>query len=135
MINQELIEKLYNSDKERLSEILTSTPSQALPTVTQADVKNTFITRYFVRQVTDKNFIIEVDNVQYEELIENPRFVTAKIKWQIVGKKQSMKLLNGVVIPGVEEINRTVVSEADLTFGGLLKYITSYVEYWFAEEV
>lgn len=135
MIDQELLEKLYNSDKERLSEILTSTPTQVLPTVTQTDAIAGFITRYFARQVTDKNFIVEVDNTQYEELKENPRFVTTKIKWQIVGKKQNMTLLNGVIISGVEDINRIVVSEADLTFGGLLRYITSYLEYWFAEEV
>lgn len=135
MIDQELLEKLYDSDKERLTEILTSTPAQVLPTVTQVDVKNKFIMRYFVRQVTDKNFIVEVDNIQYEEFKENPRFVTVKIKWQIVGKKQNMTLLNGIVISGVQDTNRTVVSEADLTFGGLLRYITNYLEYWFAEEV
>lgn len=135
MIDEELLEKLYNSDKEQLSEILTSTPSQVLPIVTQADAKTGFIMRYFVRQVTDKDFIVEVDNTQYDELKENPRFVTAQIKWKIVGKKQNMTLLNGITIYGVEDTNRVVVSEADLTFGGLLKYITSYVEYWFAEEV
>jgi hypothetical protein len=110
-------------------------PSQVLPTVTQTDAKNKFIMRYFVRQVTDKDFIVEVDNSQYEEFKENPRFITTTVKWKIVGKKQNMTLLNGVTIFGVEDTNRVVVSEADLTFGGLLKYITSYLGYWFAEEV
>ena len=135
MIDIKLLQKLYKSDEQRLTQILEETPTQSLPIVTQADAKNGFIIRYFARQVTDKNFIVEVDNTQYEELKENPRFVTTKIKWQIVGKKQNMTLLNGVIISGVEDINRIVVSEADLTFGGLLRYITSYLEYWFAEEV
>lgn len=135
MIDADLIQKLYKSDEQRLTRILDEMPTQSLPIVTQSDAKNKFITRYFVRQVTDKDFIVEVDNSQYEELKENPRFVTTQIKWKIVGKKQNMTLLNGVTIYGVEDTNRVVVSEADLTFGGLLKYITSYLEYWFAEEV
>jgi hypothetical protein len=135
MIDIDLIQKLYKSDEQRLTRILDEMPTQSLPIVTQTDAKNGFIIRYFVRQVTDKGFIVEVDNSQYEELKENPRFVTTTVKWKIVGKKQNMTLLNGVTIYGVEDTNRVVVSEADLTFGGLLKYITSYLEYWFAEEV
>jgi len=135
MIDTDLLQKLYKSDEQRLTNTLDKMPSQVLPIVTQSDAKNKFIMRYFVRQVTDKDFIVEVDNSQYYELKENPRFVTTEIKWKIVGKKQNMTLLNGVTIFGVEDTNRVVVSEADLTFGGLLKYITSYLEYWFAEEV
>lgn len=135
MIDTVLLQKLYKTDEQRLTRILDEMPTQSLPIVTQTDAKNGFITRYFVRQVTDKNFIVEVDNSQYEELIENPRFVTAKIKWQIVGKKQTLQKNNGIYVYGVEDINRIAVSEVDLTFGGLLKYITSYLEYWFAEEV
>ena len=135
MIDTDLLRKLYKSDEQRLTNTLDKMPSQVLPSVTQSDAKNKFITRYFVRQVNDKDFIVEVDNSQYEEFKETPRFVTTQIKWKIVGKKQNMTLLNGVTIYGVEDTNRIVVSEADLTFGGLLKYITSYLEYWFAEEV
>jgi hypothetical protein len=135
MIDTELIQKLYKSDEQRLTDTLDKIPSQVLPIITQSDAKNKFIIRYFVRQVTDKDFIVEVDKNQYGEFKENPRFVTTQIKWKIVGKKQNMTLLNGVTIFGVEDTNRVVVSEADLTFGGLLRYITSYLEYWFAEEV
>ena len=135
MIDADLLQKLYKSDERQLTDILDKMPLQVLPTVTQTDAKNGFIIRYFVRQVTDKNFIVEVDNSQYEEFKENPRFVTTTVKWKIVGKKQNMTLSNGSKIFGVEDANRVVVSEADLTFGGLLKYITSYLEYWFAEEV
>jgi len=135
MINTDLLEKLYKSDEQRLTNILDIMPTQVLPIVTQTDAKNKFIMRYFVRQVTDKNFIVEVDNSQYTDFKENPRFVTTQIQWKIVGKKQDMVLSNGITMIGVEHTNRIVVSEADLTFGGLLKYITSYLEYWFAEEV
>ena len=37
------------------------------------------------------------------------------------------KGINGATIYGVEDTNRVTVSEADLTFGGLLIYITSYL--------
>ena len=135
MIDIALVQKLYKSNEQKLIDILDKMPSQVLPTVTQTDAKNKFIIRYFVRQVTDKDFIVEVDNSQYEEFKENPRFVATAVKWKIVGKKQNMTLLNGTTIFGVEDTNRVTVSETDLTFGGLLRYITSYLEYWFAEEV
>jgi hypothetical protein len=134
-IDTKLLQSLYKSNEQQLTDILDKMPSQVLPTVTQTDAKEGFIIRYFVRQVTDKNFVVEVDNNQYQEFKENPRFVTTTVKWKIVGKKQNMTLSNGVTIFGVEDANRVTVSEADLTFGGLLIYITSYVEYWFAEEV
>jgi len=134
-IDSKLLQSLYKSDEQRLTDILDKMPSQVLPTVTQVDAKNGFIMRYFVRQVTDKNFVVEVDSTQYTEFKENPRFVTTTVKWKIVGKKQNMTLSNGATIYGVEDTNRVTVSEADLTFGGLLIYITSYLEYWLVEEV
>ena len=92
MIDLALVQKLYKSNEQQLIDTLDKMPSQVLPTVTQTDAKNKFIMRYFVRQVTDKDFIVEVDNSQYEEFKETPRFVTTQIKWKIVGKKKKMTI-------------------------------------------
>lgn len=134
MIDVDLIKKLYKDKESELSDILDKTPVQRLPIVTQQDTKRGFLTRYFVRQVNDVNYVVEVDKNQYEDFKENPRFITTKLEWKIVGKKETIRYNTGVNSYGVEDINRITVADTDLTFGGLRKYISSYLEYWVAEK-
>lgn len=133
MIDEEIAKTLYNKKPINFKD-LQAVPQQVRPTVTQSDAIKGFIERYFVRQVNDTAFIVEVDKRQYEEFKDNPRFITTSIKWRIVGKKENLTF-NGKIVPGVEENNRRDVENVDLTFGHLRKYITTYLEYWVAEEV
>lgn len=135
MIDMNLLIKLYEDNERELTEILDVTPTPVPVIITQSDVRTGYVTRYFVRLVNDKNFVVEIDKNQYENLKENPRFLTVKLQWKIVGKKETLKLRSGVNIFGVEDINRIEVANVDLTFEGLRRYITNYLEYWFAEEV
>jgi hypothetical protein len=128
MIDRDLLNLL--SKKRQIEKILEQTPQPVRPTVTQADADNGFITRYFIRQTTDKTFIVEVDVKQYDSLKDNPRFVTTKIKWKIIGKLETTKLPNGINLFGVRDQNRITVADADLTFGGLRDYISNYGELW-----
>lgn len=134
MIDKELLSKIYKKDEITLEEMLDKTPVPKLPIVTQQDVKNKYITRYFVRLVNDKDYIVEVDKTQYQNFKENIRFLTTEIKWKIVGKKETDKLNTGINIHGVEDQNRITVADADLTFGGLSRYIMNYLEYWVSEK-
>ena len=133
MINNGLAKYLYRKDGINFK-YLEELPQQVKPIVTKSDAVRGFIERYFVRQTNDNAFIVEVDKVQYERFRDNPRFITAKLQWKIVGKKENI-IRNGLTVPGVEEYNKMQVNQMDLTFGGLRKYIASYLEYWFAEEV
>lgn len=135
MIDTKLLHLLYKSNEQELLTILDAMPNPVIPVVTQTDALEGFITRYFIHQVTDVNFILEVDKYQYEKFKENPRFAVTKIKWKIVGKKETIILNNNVNVYGVEDLNKIAVANVDLTFRGLRNYITNYLEYWFAEEV
>lgn len=134
MIDQKLLDLLYKNKEQQLKEFLEVIPQQVPPVVTQKDVMNGYITRYFVRQTNDTLFITEVDKKQYQEFKTNPRFIVTQIKWKIVGKKETLKLDNGSNVYGISDQNKITVSEADLTFRGLRTYITNYLEYWFSEE-
>jgi len=135
-IDQDTLNKLYKPSKAKnIAEFLETSPRVVKPVVTVEDAKQKYITRYFIRQVTDKNYVMEIDSTQYEQFSENPLYITVEVKWKIVGKKESIKKSQYVVIPGVEEQNKNAVIDADLTFGGLRRYITNYLEYWFAEDV
>jgi predicted transcriptional regulator len=133
MIDMKLLQQLYKPRQKELMAILDTTPKQVMPVVIQSDARIGFIVRYFVRQVNDISFIVEVDRKQYDDFKENPRFIVTKLNWKIVGKKETVYLQNNTSIYGVEDQNKLIVSEADLTFGGLGGYINNYLEYWLAE--
>lgn len=134
MIDKEILSKLYKENEKELEEQLQQTPIPVAPVVTQLEAKTGYFIRYFIRQVTDKDYVVEIDKKQYERLKSNPRFMVTTVKWKIIGKKETIKYNTGVNLHGVEEINRIAVANADLTFGGLRKYITNYLEYWIAEK-
>jgi len=133
-IDTTILNSLYKRAQARqITEILEQSPVFTRPTVTLNDVERKYMTRYFIRPVNDPNYIVEIDSTQYEQFVDNPRYITTEIKWKIIGKKESIKKSEYVVVSGVEEQNRNAVSQADLTFGGLQRYITNYLEFWFSE--
>lgn len=134
MIDNELLEKFFINKKQELTSILEPHPYAVPPVVTQSDVSSGYITRYFVRVVNDREYVVEVDKKQYQNLKNNPRFVTTTVKWKIIGKKETITLQTGINLYGVEDLNKISVANADLTFGGLRKYISSYLDYWVAEK-
>lgn len=133
MINTNLFSLIY-SDNNKLVTQLQETPEIATPIITQSDVENRFFSRYFVRPTNEKNYVVEVDNKQYSNFKQNPRFNTVEVKWKIVGKKETIELFPNVYLYGVEDVNRQEVISQDLTFGGLREYITNYTEFWFSED-
>ena len=132
MIDQDLL-KLFNNPDE-IAKILENVPQQVKPVVTQSDADSGFMIRYFVRQVNDASFIVEVDKNQYSKFKENARFVVTELKWKIVGKLETVKLQNGANLYGVKDLNKIAVADTDLTFGGLRNYITDYGEFWLREQ-
>jgi hypothetical protein len=134
MIDEELLTKLYKDKESDLREILDKTPEPKKPFVVQKDAENGFVIRYFVRLVNDKDFVVEVDQTQYQDFKANPRFIATQLKWKIIGKKETYKLNTGVNVYGVADQNRIAVSNTDLTFGGLSRYISDYLEFWIAEK-
>jgi hypothetical protein len=134
MIDQELLSILKKESDTSFIKGLTAQPVKHIPVITQADARSTFLTRYFVRSVNDLYSTIEIDKKQYESFKNNPRFITIELEWKIIGKKETQTLLSGIPLYGVSDTNRIAVADADLTFGGLRRYITDYLEFWIAEE-
>lgn len=132
-ISYSLAKKVYPTIEPTQFEPFEILPEPHKPVVTINNVTDGFINRYFTRVANDKNYIVEINQNNYGVFSKNPRYVTTEIVWKIIGKKETIIKPSGVRIPGVEDFNRETVSQADLTFGGLYKYITNYLEYWFAE--
>jgi hypothetical protein len=128
-----LINKIYPKDKKNILEQFEKSPVVTPPIVTLQDVENKYLKRYFVRPSNHIDYVSEIDERQYSDFKTNPRFITAMVKWRIVGKKDNTILSNGVTSMGVRDTNKESVRKADLTFGGIHKYITDYTEYWQSE--
>lgn len=135
MIDRNLLNSIFNNklDVKRWSKILEEKPEPYLPIVTKSDIERKFIDRYFVRSANDKGNVTEVDQVQYQNFVENPRFVAVRLKWKIVGKKETDIGPTGIVNRGVREHNQEEVKRADVLFKVLYKYITDYTQLWVAE--
>lgn len=133
MIDSELLQKIYSTKAAEYTRFIDKMPSQTKPIITQQDVLNKYVIRYFLRIVNDKSFIIETNNREYSVFVSNPRFIGCELNWKIVGRKETIALKNGSNLYGVEDANRITVADADLTFGGLRTYISDYLEYWFSE--
>lgn len=128
-----LFKKLYPTNADRMIKKLEAIPEYVRPVVTLSDKQDKFITRYFVRQMNDVSLITEIDKKQYLDFKTNSRFVVAMVQWKIVGKLETITQTNNIQIYGVNDLNRIAVANADLTFGGLRKYITNYSEFWLGE--
>jgi len=135
MLEPRVVEELYKKKEQKLKELLNIYPTSIRPIVTQKDVTLGYIMRYFIRPVNDKTVVMEIDKNQYENLKSNTRFITASVKWKIVGVKETRTLLTGITIYGIGDMNRIEVANVDLNFGGLKTYISDYLEFWFSESL
>lgn len=109
-------------------------PTLSKPIITLTNVQDKFVERYFVQLVNDKDYIVEVNDKQFEQFKSNPRFTAISVQWRIVGVRDSIKRKDGIVEWGVAEINRQAILSADLTMNGIQKYITNYLEFWQSEK-
>lgn len=133
MTDKNLFKKLYPNVSDSTIKKLEAIPEYVRPVVILSNKEDGFITRYFVRKITDTSMIIEVDKKQYTEFKSNTRFITAEVRWKIVGKKETIKQSNDIELLGTIDTNKIAVTNADLTFGGLRNYITNYSEFWVGE--
>lgn len=133
MLERQVVDEIYKKREQEFQELLNINPVPVRPIVTQNDVRQGYIMRYFIRPVNDTTMIAEIDKNQYENLKSNPRFITASVKWKIVGVKETKTFFTGVNMYGVRDMNRIEIANIDVKFGGLKTYISDYLEFWFSE--
>jgi hypothetical protein len=136
MIDRNLIDNLIRNNKEwlNIAEKGIQSPTQYFPIITQDNLRDGYLYRYFAK-VVNQNDIVEINEYDYEQIKDNPRFVIAKIKWKIIGVIETTKTFSGATSYGVRELNTRAIEKADLTFGGLRGYIRDYIQYWVGESI
>jgi hypothetical protein len=132
-INTDLLNKLYPNTSVSQQRDMESSPTPVRLIVTDRDVDNKLVTRYFIKPVNDNSGLMEIDAQQFTKFSNNPRFLATSIKWKIVGNPKT-KNINGIIDLGVEDFNKEQVKKADLNFGALQSYIRDYLEYWYSDD-
>jgi hypothetical protein len=133
-INNDLLNKLYPNKSISQQRGMEASPSPVKLVVTNDDVDNKVVTRYFIKSANSNSQLMEIDAQQFAKFKTNNRFLTIKIDWKIVGNPKTNILPNGVVDLGVEDYNKEQVRKADITFGGLSTYIRDYLEFWYSDD-
>jgi hypothetical protein len=136
MIDIELLNKLFKSPfKKKLTKDLQKIIVPYDPIITQNDVRRGYIKRYFVRNRNYLENLTEISEVTYNDLKNNLLYITAEVKWKIVGKLDTYITPAGATVYGVLDLNKKAITRADLTIEGLASYIIDYKEFWLGESI
>lgn len=100
--------------------------------VTKSDIRNGYITRYFIKKINNET-IIEINRTQYDawsqDVIEKKMYVATSLTWYISGAIEDTT--SGVVnIPGVITKNQKQVKYANRNLIGLSSKLTNFTEYY-----
>ena len=108
------------------------TPPTIVPSPTDDDYENGIIDRYFTQKVNDVNgFIYEVNLNVYNELKQNPYWLTQDIKWRITGPLDAVYDDNGKLTDkGVRNSNIASIAFGQEKIKNLNLYLINNLQFY-----
>ena len=106
-----------------------TTPYSNRPKITQTDINNGFVTRYFVRHISTKA-ITEIDKKQYEQFKTNNFYETIDFPWIITGFANNIVATDNQIIYGTQHKNVVTTQFYDKKLPGLSRYLPNPLEYF-----
>jgi hypothetical protein len=107
-----------------------TTPLSNRPKVTQDDIVNGYVTRYFVRN-TSTRVVTEIDKTQYQSFRKNPLYQTLTLQWEILGYANNSTGKDGRAIYGTRHKNLVTIDFYDKQMPGLKRILRNPLEYFF----
>lgn len=90
-----------------------------VPSPTETDYKIGYIQRYFIQKRNDEgSYVYEVTKQYFSDILNNPFFKGATLKWKISGDREE-----------VREMNRKSVSYASKNMKTLSLYLPNYLQF------
>ena len=99
------------------------------PNITQTDVTNKTVIRYFVK-TTSTQRITEVDLAQYTALSPLPYYQSISLPWTIGGNDKDIITTGNHIKRGAESKNIAVVEYYDKQMEGLRRVLRNFLEYF-----
>ena len=106
-----------------------TTPLTNKPKITQTDINNGYVTRYFLRHISTK-LITEVDKRQYEAFKNNVLYEKIDLEWSIMGFANDKLAADGKLIYGTKHKNTVTTQFYDKKLPGLSRYLPNPLEYF-----
>ncbi len=106
-----------------------TTPLTNKPKITQIDINNGYVTRYFVRNVSTK-VVTEVDKKQYDTFKQNTLYETVDFPWVITGLANDVIATDGKIIYGTKHKNTVTTQFYDKKLPGLTRLLNNPLEYF-----
>jgi hypothetical protein len=103
------------------------------PSISKSDIQLGYITRYFVKFVSDTQ-IYEVDNTQYNIFVKNPFYTAIQLKWYITGQIEDIITPTGEVIKGTRQRNASSIDYYDKELPGLRFVLRNPLELYFGKQ-
>ena len=100
--------------------------------ITQTNINNGYVDRYFVQNIVTNN-IIEINTDQQQKLNENKfdpnLYISTSIRWYITGNLETI-IKNGVTLKSVTDKNLDQINIAARTIPTISTYLTNLSEYF-----
>jgi hypothetical protein len=106
-----------------------TTPLTNKPKITQTDINNGYVTRYFVRNVSAK-VVTEVDKKQYDTFKQNTLYETVDFPWLITGLANDVLAIDGKIIYGTKHKNTVTTVFYNKKMPGLDRLLINSLEYF-----
>lgn len=106
-----------------------TTPYTNKPKITQTDINNGYVMRYFVRNVSTK-IVTEVDKKQYEAFKFNALHETLELQWNISGFANDKLSTDNKIIYGTKHKNTITVQFYEKRLPGLNRVLSNPLEYF-----
>jgi hypothetical protein len=104
-------------------------PLSNRPKITQTDILNQYVVRYFVKHISIPT-IIEIDKKQYDIFGSNPLYTKIELKWIIAGFANDVTSKDGKIIYGAKRKNETTIDFYEKKFPGIKNVLRNPLEYF-----
>jgi hypothetical protein len=102
-----------------------------ITTPTQQDYEAGSFLRYFVKRVNgDESTIMEISIDTYNELQDNPLYITEETGWFISGAIENTTTPEGILVPGVSSKNQLATSKLNKTIPGISAYLKNPLQFY-----
>lgn len=106
-----------------------TTPYTNKPKITQTDLINGYVMRYFVRNVSTRE-VIEIDKKQYEAFKNNVLYEKLDLQWRITGFANDIVSTDNKIIYGTKHSNTVTTQFYDKRLPGLQRILRNPLEYF-----
>jgi hypothetical protein len=106
-----------------------STPTPYYFNPLPSDYQRGYITRYFIKKINDKGYVIEISGLEYTDVVNGSAnydvsmYMTTKILWKLTGPLNKVRVSQYDTRAGIIDTNERLVLEAEKTFVGIKDFI------------